>query len=136
MNATVEQLELIGKQRVVVPDDYQQQTALKCRSRSHALRKCVEIANFDLPKEVYMPLGIDQGQWSRIWAGTAYMDPDLLFPLMDLCGNDVPLRYDAIQRGYDLVRVKSDLEAKVAKLEQELADERRLTLRLASALRT
>ncbi len=136
MNAAVEQLELIGRQRVVIPDDYQQQTALKCKSRSHALKKCVELANFEHAKEVYLPLGIDQGQWSRIWAGTAYMDPDLLYPLMDLCGNDVPVRYDVLMRGYEEpVRVKSDLESRVAKLEQELADERRLTMRLASALR-
>jgi hypothetical protein len=134
MNAQVEQLDFIEKRRVAIPDDYQQQTALKCRSRLHALRKCVELANFDHHKEVYLPLGIDQGQWSRIWAGTAYLDPEMLFPLMDLCGNDVPLRYDAIQRGYELVRIKSGLEAQLAQALTELADERRLTVRLAQAL--
>jgi hypothetical protein len=135
MNAAVEQLELIGRQRVVIPDDYQHQTAQKCKSRSHALRKCVELANFETAKEVYGPLGIDQAQWSRIWAGTAYMDPDLLFSLMDLCGNDVPLRYDALMRGYELIRVKSGLEERIAGLEKELAEERRVIQRLGAMLR-
>jgi hypothetical protein len=103
MNAAAEQLELIGKQPVVIPDSYQQETALKCRSRAHAIRKCVEISNLEA-KEIYGPLGIDQAQWSRIWSGGAFLNPDLKFPLMDVCGNDVPLRYDAAMRGYELVR--------------------------------
>ena len=135
MNATVEQLELIGRQRVAIPDDYQQQTALKCKSRSHALRKCVELGNFESHKEVYLPLGIDQGQWSRIWAGTAFLNPDLKFQLMDVCGNDVPLRYDAHMRGFELRRVRSGLEEKVQQLEADLAEERRLVSRLAQMLR-
>lgn len=134
MSAAVEQLELIGKQRVTVPDAYQQETALKCRSRTHALRKCVELSDLE-PKEIYGPLGIDQAQWSRIWAGTAFLNPDLLFPLMDLCGNDVPVRYDAIMRGYELTRIKTSLEAEVARLTAELEDERRVTRRLGEMLR-
>lgn len=134
MNATVEQLELIGKQRVRVPDAYQHETALKCRSRTHAIRKCVELSDLE-PKEIYSPLGIDQGQWSRIWAGTAFLHPDLKFQLMEICGNDVPLRYDAMMRGYDLIRIKSDLEAELSQLKQELEDERRVNRRLVSMLR-
>jgi hypothetical protein len=134
MSAAVEQLELIGKQRVTVPDAYQQETALKCKSRSHALRKCVELSDLE-PKEIYGPLGIDQAQWSRIWAGTAFLNPDLLFPLMDLCGNDVPVRYDAIMRGYELIRIKNDLEAQLEQAKQELEDERRVNRRLVSMLR-
>lgn len=134
MNAAAEQLNLIGRQTVSVPDDYQQQTALKCQNRHHALRKCVEISNLE-PKEIYGPLGIDQGQWSRIWAGAAFLHPNLKFQLMDVCGNDVPLRYDAWQRGYELRRVQTGLEAKVQTLEAELAEERKLVARLAQMLR-
>jgi hypothetical protein len=63
------------------------------------------------------------------------MDPDLLFSLMDLCGNDVPLRYDALMRGYELIRVKSGLEERIAGLEKELAEERRVIQRLGAMLR-
>lgn len=134
MNAAVEQLELIGRQRVAVPDSYQRETALKCKSRAHAVRKCVEISNLEA-KEIYGPLGIEQSQWSRIWAGTAFLNPDLKFQLMDLCGNDVPLIYDALSRGYELQRVKSSLESRIQQLETELADERRVTRRLGEMLR-
>jgi hypothetical protein len=135
MNA-VEQLPLLDRYRDPIPDDYQQATAVKCKSRTHALRKCVEISSVENHKEIYARLGIDQAQWSRIWAGTAFLNPDLKFQLMELCGNDVPLRYDAWVRGYELLRVKSNLEAENAKLRQELEDERRVVLRLGAMLRT
>jgi plasmid maintenance system antidote protein VapI len=134
MNAAVEQLEMLGKPGVTVPDDYQQQTALKCKSRHHALLKCVEISDLT-PKQIYSPLGIEQSQWSRIIAGTAFLNPDLKFQLMDVCGNDVPLRYDAFMRGYELIRVKSDLETENHRLRQELEDERRVVRRLGEMLR-
>jgi hypothetical protein len=134
MNAAVEQLEMLGKPGVTVPDDYQQQTAIKCKGRHHALLKCVEISDLT-PKQIYSPLGIEQSQWSRIIAGTAFLNPDLKFQLMDVCGNDVPLRYDAFMRGYELTRIKTSLEAEVAQLRAELEDERRVTRRLGEMLR-
>src|SRR5690348_2237662 len=134
MSAVAGQLELIGKQRVTVPDAYQRETALKCKSRLHAVRKCAEISNLEA-KEIYGPLGIDQAQWSRIWAGTAFLNPDLKFQFMDLCGNDVPFLYDALMRGYEVHRIKSDLEARVHELETELENERRVVRRLGEMLR-
>lgn len=134
MSAVAGQLELIGKQRVVVPDDYQRETALKCKNRLHAVRKCAEISNLEA-KEIYGPLGIDQAQWSRIWAGTAFLNPDLKFQFMDLCGNDVPLLYDGLMRGYELTRIKSSLEAENARLRDELEAERRVVRRLGEMLR-
>jgi plasmid maintenance system antidote protein VapI len=134
MNAAVEQLEMLGKPGVTVPDDYQQQTALKCKSRHHALLKCVEISDLT-PKQIYSPLGIEQSQWSRIIAGTAFLNPDLKFQLMDVCGNDVPLRYDAWMRGYELHRIRTGLEEKVVQLESELADKDRVIRYLGEMLR-
>lgn len=136
MSAAVEQLELIGKSRVSIPDDDQWRAALACKNRQHAIRKCVELANFEYPKEVYIPLGIDQGQWSRIWAGTAFLNPDLKFPLMDLCGNVVPVLYDVWKCGFQRPeRVRSTLEAENAQLRAELEDERRVVRRLGEMLR-
>jgi hypothetical protein len=134
MNASVEQLNLIGKQRVVIPPDYQDQSARKCKSRSHALRKCVEISDLE-PKEIYGPLGIDQGQWSRIWAGTAFLNPDLKFEFMKLCGNYVPLRYDALVCGFELTPIRTGLEQRVADLETENAELRRAIDLVANAFR-
>lgn len=125
---------MLGRPGVKVPDDYQQQTALKCKSRHHALLKCAEISDLQA-KQIYAPLGIEQSQWSRIVAGTAFLNPDLKFQLMDVCGNDVPLRYDAWRRGYELVRIKSGLEERIAALEIQLTEERRLNARLGEMLR-
>lgn len=129
MNAAAEQLNLIGKQRVVIADDYQRETAAKCKSRSHAVRKCVEISNLEA-KEVYGPLGLDQAQWSRIWAGTAFPNPDLLFPLMDICGNNVPVYYDALMCGFELQRIRVGLEAELEQAKKDLEFERALNRRL------
>ncbi len=135
MNAAVEQLEMLGRPGVKVPDEYQQQTALKCKSRLHAMLKCVEISDLT-PKQIYGPLGIEQRQWSRIVAGTAFLNPEQLFPLMVLCGNVVPLRYDVWKCGFSpLVPVRTDLEYRIAQLEADLADERRVTKRLGEMLR-
>ncbi len=134
MNAQVEQLNLIGKQRVAIPEDYQEQTARKCKSRSHAWRKCIEISDLE-PKEIYGPLGIDQAQWSRIWAGTAYPNPDLLFDFMTLCGNHVPLRYDALICGFELKPIRTGLEQLVDDLKTENAELRRALELVAQAFR-
>jgi hypothetical protein len=134
MNAQVEQLNLIGKQRVVIPEDYQEATARKCKSRSHALRKCVEIADLEA-KEIYGPLGLEQSSWSRIWAGNAYLNPDLYFNVMELCANHVPLRYDAWICGFELKPIRSGIEQRVVDLETENAELRRAIELLAQAFR-
>lgn len=134
MNAAVNQLEMLGNPGTKIPDDYQRATALKCRSSHHALLKCVEISDLTA-KQIYSPLGIEQSQWSRIVAGTAYLNHDLRSPLMELCGNDVPLLYEGIQRGYELTRVKTDLEARLQQAEADLADKDRVIRYLGEMLR-
>jgi hypothetical protein len=135
MNTAIEQLNLIGKQRVAIPVEYQEQTVRKCKSRSQALRKCVEISDLE-PKEIYGRLGIDQGQWSRIWAGTAFLNPDLKFALMELCGNHVPLRYDAFVCDFELTPIRTGLEQRVVDLETENAELKRALELVANAFRS
>lgn len=78
-------------------------------------------------KEIYLSLGLDQAQWSRIRSGKAHFPPNLLDPLCDIIGNEIPLRWWARKRGYGLVRLKSHLEAE---LEQERAKNTELELKL------
>jgi hypothetical protein len=65
------------------------------------------------PKEVAFCLEIDQAHFSRM-IGRAednrHFPPDLLGKLMDVCGNEVPLRFQALSRGYGMHRLKSELE--------------------------
>jgi len=79
-------------------------------------------------KEIYLPLQIDPGHWTRIRQGRAHFPVDRLEQLMMLSGNDIPLRWLALRRGYDLMpredakdRQLRELRCKVAEQEQELA---------------
>ena len=134
MNQNAEQLEMLGRHGVTLSAEFQDEVTRGCRDRHHALVKCYEVSNLQ-PKQVYLPLGIEQGTFSRILGGTAYLPHTLKFQFMDICGNDIPLRYDALGRGYELKPVQSTLEQENEKLRAELEDERRVNRRLAEMLR-
>lgn len=75
-------------------------------------------------KEICAGLGIDPGQWSRIKHGAAHFPTNRETDYYDLVGNEIPLRWLAIQRGYELKRRLSEVEmeneilhARVAELE-------------------
>lgn len=57
-------------------------------------------------------------------SGQAYFPNNKEQALMDLCGNEIPLRWDALKRRYELRPLRSDLERRVAELEEQLAQER------------
>lgn len=69
-------------------------------------------------KEIYLPLGIDAGHWTRIRQGSANPPLNKLDELIDLCGNDAFLEYVAHRRGFGLVPLRSELERQ---LEEERA---------------
>jgi hypothetical protein len=77
-----------------------------------ALRLCIRAAGLD-DKEVYIPLEIDAGHWSRIVKGDAHFPMNKLCELMDLCGNEVPLIWLANARGKGLVMLKSEADRQV-----------------------
>lgn len=97
---------------------------LVCRqpTLSAAIRLCISLAGFESEKQVYMTLGIDKGQWSRIQKGDAHFPQDKLISLMDICGNEAPLIWLSRKRGYELKPLKSSLEKKVEDLERQLAE--------------
>lgn len=66
-----------------------------------AIKLCISLAGFEADKQVYRPLGIDAGHWTRILRGEAHFPVDKLGDLMDLCGNEVPLLWLVHARGYD-----------------------------------
>lgn len=81
-----------------------------------AIKLCISLAGFESEKEVYMPLGIDPGHWSRIVRGEAHFPIDKLPDLMDLCGNEAPLLWLIEERGYDI----DSLRRRETELEREL----------------
>jgi 20S proteasome alpha/beta subunit len=54
---------------------------------------------------------------------------------MKLCGNYVPLRYDALVCGFELTPIRTGLEQRVADLETENAELRRAIDLVANAFR-
>lgn len=105
-----------------------------------AIKLCISMAGFDSDKEVYMPLGIDAGHWSRICKGEAHFPIDKLPALMDLCGNEAPMLWLIEARGYEmgsLRRKESETETKL-RLANETIErmrmERQAEIRLLSEM--
>jgi len=73
-------------------------------------------------KQVYIPLCIDKGQWSRIMSGIAHFPSNKYIELFDITGNEVPLRWLALMRGYELVPLVSELETQVAEKDKQISD--------------
>lgn len=93
-----------------------------------AIVLCVQSSGLDR-KQVYTALEIDPATWSRIESGQANFPVNKLDPLMDLCANEAPLMWLMNARKYDWASVRkkqSDTEMKLAKMEQENTDLRRL----------
>lgn len=92
-------------------------------SKIAAIKLCISSSGLD-DKEISSALEIDSGHWSRMMSGQAYFPNNKEQALMDLCGNEIPLRWDALKRRYELRPLRSDLERRVAELEEQLAQER------------
>lgn len=88
-----------------------------------AIKLGISLGGFVADKELYQPLGIDAGHWSRIHRGEAHFPVDKLCSLMDLQGNEAPLMWLCHQRGYDLNLMRkreSELEKQLRELRAEL----------------
>jgi hypothetical protein len=84
----------------------------RCKSARDALRVCIELSGL-CPKEVAYHLELDQGHLSRMITASGesrHFPPDLFNKLQDLCGNEVPIRWLTLSRGYGMHRLKSELE--------------------------
>jgi hypothetical protein len=110
-------LSVVRRAEVDVADDI----IRRLPSMRGAIKLCAELAPVD-DKVICLELKIDAGQWSRIKSGQAHFPDEKLTMLMDVCGNEVPLRWLALNRGYGLVRLKSALEAELESARQEIAN--------------
>lgn len=67
-----------------------------------SLKLCKEISGHPNDKPIYMGLGIDAGQWTRIMSGQAHFPHEKLKKYMlEVCGNIAPLLYLAHSCGFD-----------------------------------
>lgn len=97
-----------------------QEVAIELVSRqpslSAAVALCISLSGLD-DKEIYIPLDIDPGHWTRIKKGEAHFPLDKLNLLMELCGNQAPLLWLAHSNGYGLVLLKSELERRLDEMQ-------------------
>lgn len=110
--------------RPPVPVDFDSLESIQ--TLAHAVSKCAEIAGAQ-DKVVALDTQIDAPTWARIKSGEAGVRGDFLERLMDAYGNDLPLFWLALRRGYDprsLRRLESDVEAENRQLKEQLARER------------
>lgn len=56
-----------------------------------AIRLAVQVSGLD-EKQVFLPLGINKAQWSRILSGQAHFPENKIERFMDIVGNEIPLR--------------------------------------------
>lgn len=99
----------------------------RCRSLKHAIKLCIEVSGLPL-KDVAFQLDVAEKSLSRMLADNPddhrNFPPELINKLMDVCHNEIPLRFQALTRGYGLHRLKSALELEVERLKGELAWEK------------
>jgi len=96
-------------------------------SLSKACFRCIDESGLQ-DKSICYELEIDPGVLSRARTGQANFPPDKIDALMDLCGNEIPLRWQALKRHYGLVKLKGKLEAEL-EIERQKNAELELKLR-------
>lgn len=78
-----------------------------------AVNLCIQASGL-IDKQVYDRLDIDAATFSKIKSRQAYFPACKLDQLVNICGNDAPLRWWATKRGFELVPMRSDLERQLA----------------------
>lgn len=102
----------------VSPDLVRRQTSFKA-----AFVLACQVSGLEA-KEIYKPLKIDAGQWSRIANGDAHFPLDKIAEFCESVGNTVLPEWIAFQVGCGLVLLKTEAERRAELAEQALADER------------
>lgn len=98
---------------------------------------CIKAAGFE-PKEVTDKLKMDKAQWSRWESGQEGVIWPKMQSVMDFCGNDAPLLWMNMARGYDLASIRrreTELERELRIAQEEVAQLRHDKRVLTEALR-
>jgi len=100
---------------------------LKCKDLRAAIRMCIETSGLQI-KEVAFDLNINKDHLSRMVNNDGdprHFPPELIDKLQDVCGNEIPLKWQAMKRNYGLYELKSAQDLRIERLEAELDEERR-----------
>lgn len=133
----VEQLSLIPERQPIVSEPVNLQHIPLLKNTADALDYACRLAKV-VPKAVYTNMGCDKTVWSRICSGELDLDGRDILKFDRTINNDAYLFYLVHQHGYDLPSMRKrgdDKDRRIAELEQELADERRLNTKMVDRLR-
>lgn len=90
-----------------------------------------------LDKVIAPHLGAQEAVWSRIKSGQNNLSLEQLDKLMDRCGNEAPLQWLLLRRGYDprsLRKLESETERALRQAQEALESERNKVRVLTDAL--
>lgn len=93
------------------PEEVSLQSIARKRTLLDAVNYCIEVSGLD-DKNIAISLGIDAGHFSNIRKGKAACNFPItkLDDLMNLCGNEIPLLWQAMKRGKGLVMLEGEAE--------------------------
>ncbi|MBN1663421.1 MAG: hypothetical protein JW943_07465 [Deltaproteobacteria bacterium] len=101
------------------PRDVSDEVIGRITNFKEALRLCKSISGLN-DQQICQELDIDPGQWSRIWSNNAHFPVEKITCFMNLCENVVPVRWLAMQYGFELRPMKSALEKEIERLTEAL----------------
>ena len=110
--SVVEQLQLPIAPRAVPAQEIPLTLIVRQPTFMAAINLCISASGLDA-KQLYLPLGIDQGHWSNILKSKGHFPPDKLENLMDLCGSEIPLIWLAHRRGKEVKPLISEIETQL-----------------------
>jgi len=109
------QLELHMPVALIEPDVVARQ-----KSFTRALIVCADMAGFE-DKRAAQAAGVDSATWSRIKTGNANFPQETLRSFQVKCGNWLPLQWIAMDCGYGLVPLETELERQLRNEREEKA---------------
>lgn len=100
-----------------------------------AINLCIDESGL-ADDEIRLALAIDAGHWSNIRKGKAgvHFPTNKLDDLMTLCGNEIPLEWQAMRRGKGLHLLETEAERRIRALTSQLAEEQAKTRTLQEAI--
>jgi hypothetical protein len=101
-------------------DPVSMEVILAKRTFSEAIRLAVNVCGLE-KKEIYIPLKIDAGHWTRIMDGDGHFPVDKLNLFCDLVQNEIVLTWWAHSRGKGLHMLETEAERLLRESEESRA---------------
>lgn len=114
--------------QIPIPVDVSPAEIAREKSFGGSIDLCAKAAGIE-PKQLQEKLRWDKAQWSRWTTGGEGILWPKLVSLMDLCGNEAPLKWMLHQRHYDLDslrHVETELERQNREMKEEIVALRRV----------